>query len=124
MSIDAYHFFCHYCHSREGLANVGLKRRENYDKMKSDKEVDSYEAWNNDVRRGQQPILLEQGSSESGMGRLRNERNGMGKPMGRSGPIPDGSSKATSSSEQLNHSDNQGGFSMSGKQATVIKGTL
>ena len=88
--------------------------------MKSDKEVDSYEAWNNDVRRGQQPILLEQGSSESGMGRLRNERNGMGKPMGRSGPIPDGSSKATSSSEQLNHSDNQGGFSMSGKQATVI----
>ena len=123
MSIDAYHFFCHYCHSREGLANVGLKRRENYDKMKSDKEVDSYEAWNNDVRRGQQPILLEQGPSESGMGRLRDKRYGLGESYGSHKGTPSTKGK-NANSEQVNHSDNQGGFSMSGKQATVIKGTL
>lgn len=42
------------------VKKVGLKPKENYDKLKIQKEVDSYEAWNNDVERGLPPKRIEQ----------------------------------------------------------------
>jgi len=46
------------------IRKVGLKPKENFDKIKTGKareEVDHYEAWSNDVVRGQRPRLLETG---------------------------------------------------------------
>ena len=47
------------------LHNVGLKPKQNYDKIKTKREVDSYEAWSNDVHYGDNPIPLE--NSAEGM---------------------------------------------------------
>lgn len=41
------------------VARVGLQPRENYDIMKSEKEWNSYEAYSNDVIKGEDPRLLE-----------------------------------------------------------------
>ena len=46
----------------EYLRSVGLKPKQNYDKLKKTKRVDSYEAWSNDVPRGNRPILIESSS--------------------------------------------------------------
>ena len=48
--------------SPEYLKSVGLKPKQNYDKLKNTKRVDSYEAWSNDVPRGNRPILIESSS--------------------------------------------------------------
>jgi predicted ABC-type ATPase len=44
------------------LQSVGLKPKQNYDKIKTEEGVDSYEAWNNDVARGELPVRTEYGS--------------------------------------------------------------
>ncbi|WP_298595319.1 zeta toxin family protein, partial [uncultured Mitsuokella sp.] len=41
------------------LQKVGLKPKQNYDKLKVTKGVDSYEAWDSDVVRGSHPRLIE-----------------------------------------------------------------
>lgn len=42
------------------IRSVGLQPKHNFDKLKVDKEVDSYGEWSNDVDRGQRPRLLEE----------------------------------------------------------------
>ena len=42
------------------IRSVGLNPKHNFDKLKVDKEVDSYGEWSNDVDRGQRPRLLEE----------------------------------------------------------------
>ena len=46
------------------LQSVGLKPKQNYDKLKKTKGVDSYEAWSNDVPRGNRPLLIESSSQQ------------------------------------------------------------
>ena len=48
----------------EYLQSVGMKPKQNYDKLKKTKGVDSYEAWSNDVPRGNRPILIESSSQK------------------------------------------------------------
>ncbi len=50
--------------SPEYLLSVGTKPKENYDKLKETNAVDSYEAWNADVPRGSQPILIESSAQQ------------------------------------------------------------
>ena len=97
------------------LHKVGLKPRENYDKLKVTKEVDSYEAWDNNVNKGDNPIPLEQGTRESkqtegqaGVGGRRQHARYVhgGNRLGDSGTQSDGLAV------NENRSDNQDGFSM------------
>ena len=97
------------------LRKVGLKPRENYDKLKVTKEVDSYEAWDNNVNKGDNPIPLEQGTRESkqtegqaGVGGRRQHARYVhgGNRLGDSGTQSDGLAV------NENRSDNQDGFSM------------
>ena len=46
------------------IKSVGLKPKENYDKLKTNEGVDSYAEWSNDVDRGQGPRLLERSTAQ------------------------------------------------------------
>lgn len=70
------------------MQSFRLKTKENHDKIKTKKRVDSYAAWNNDVGDGDLPRLIErsggqlaEGPSAGGMGRLRDEREGRGEAL-------------------------------------------
>ena len=100
--------------SPDYLRKVGLKPRENYDKLKVTKEVDSYEAWDNNVNKGDNPIPLEQDTRESeqtegqtGLGGRRQHARYVhgGNRLGDSGTQSDGLAV------NKNRSDNQDGFS-------------
>lgn len=85
------------------VASIGYSTRENYDKIKNIEGVDSYEAYSNDVRRGEPPIHLEN---------VRTVRGGRRQALyGNDGKAKAG--KGTTESAEINRSDKQGGFSMS-----------
>ena len=96
------------------LRKVGLKPRENYDKLKVTKEVDSYEAWDSDVARGSHPRLIEstarpeQKASTSGMGGRGQHARSLDEGGGRG----NSGEESRRSSLNNNRSDNQDGFSM------------
>ena len=96
------------------LRKVGLKSRENYDKLKVTKEVDSYEAWDSDVARGSHPRLIEstarpeQKASTSGMGGRGQHARSLDEGGGRG----NSGEESRRSSLNNNRSDNQDGFSM------------
>ena len=96
------------------LRKVGLKSRENYDKLKVTKEVDSYEAWDSDVARGSHPRLIEstarpeQKASTSGMGGRGQHTRSLDEGGGRG----NSGEESRRSSLNNNRSDNQDGFSM------------
>ena len=96
------------------LRKVGLKTRENYDKLKVTKEVDSYEAWDSDVARGSHPRLIEstarpeQKASTSGMGGRGQHTRSLDEGGGRG----NSGEESRRSSLNNNRSDNQDGFSM------------
>lgn len=104
------------------LQSVGLKPRENYDKIKIEEGVDSYEAWNNDVARGELPIRTEYGSIHTekarenqphtrGMGRRGHSavyrRQDVGAHRGKAQTDTNDTVNNTT-----NRSDHRGGFSM------------
>ncbi|MCI7540600.1 MAG: zeta toxin family protein [Veillonellaceae bacterium] len=99
------------------LASVGLKPKENYDKLKVTEEVDSYEAWNNDVERGAAPLLIERSSqskpqNSSGLGGRRDD----GRSVRQGAGLRDRESEAEASNRVKpnteSRSDDQGGFSL------------
>lgn len=100
------------------LRNVGLKPKENYDKLKATKEVDSYEAWNSDVERGSHPRLVEHSiRSEQKTSAHRMGRRGQhARPLDESGEVRDRGEEsrrpALSDNNDENRSDEQSGFSM------------
>ena len=111
------------------LASVGLKPKENYDKLKVTEEVDSYEAWNNDVKRGDPPILNEHqvSSRENRLGGRRDSRSSLrgSSELGNRGEEAQGSSRRGGSAETAqstpdepvkpnteSRSDDQSGFSL------------
>ena len=104
------------------LQSVGLKPRENYDKIKTEEGVDSYEAWNNDVARGELPVRTEYGSIHtekarenqphtSGMGRRGHSAVYRRQDVGaHRGKAQTGANDTVNNT--TNRSDNRGGFSM------------
>lgn len=119
------------------IRSVGLNPKHNFDKLKVDKEVDSYGEWSNDVDRGQRPRLLEERPaglySESELagrgqrvllkdGKVGEDSEQNQKAQGRG---KDSTGKVTS---KANRSGKQGGFSVSesspiGEPIHGIKGT-
>jgi hypothetical protein len=99
------------------LRKVGLKPKENYDKLKVTKEVDSYEAWDSDVARGSHPRLIEsaarpkQKASSSGLGGRGQHTRSLDEGGGR-GNSSEKSRRSALSNNNENRSDNRGGFSM------------
>ena len=92
------------------LQSVGLKPKENYDKLKSTKEVDSYEAWSNDVKRGNRPVHIETSGEDKGDSSGMGGRRHTGLHLE---PDVRGTSfRETTESKPLNRSDNQDGFSI------------
>ena len=98
--------------SPDYLKSVGLNPRENYDKLKVTKEVDSYEAWNNDVPRGANPLSIESSSQSED----RQDSSGMGRRGNESRPIhgSNGHGNSTAEAEVTDHSE-QGGLSATSK---------
>ena len=100
------------------LQSVGLKPRQNYDKIKTEKGVDSYEAWDNDVLRGETSRLIErsarpeQKAPRSWMGGRRQHARSLdeGNGLGYRNTTGTGSNPLKDNNE--NRSDNRGGFSM------------
>lgn len=99
------------------LRKVGLKPRENYDKLKMTEEVDSYEAWDNNVNKGDNPIPLEHSTPKSEQTESQTRLGGRGQHAryvyggnrsGDSGTQGDG----LAVNNTTNRSDNRGGFSM------------
>lgn len=110
------------------VKNVGLKPKENYDKLKIQKEVDSYEAWNNDVERGLPPKRIEQSAQSEE--RQDSSRVGGRGDVGRRFQSSDGSRARVPQSErndsgELNNyetesrSGKQGGF-YDGADTTIV----
>ena len=101
--------------SPDYLRKVGLKPKENYDRLKVTEGVDSYEAWDSDVARGSTPRNIEraarpkQKASTSGLG----GRGQHARPLGESGAVRSHSEESRRPSlNDENRSDNQDGFSM------------
>ena len=101
--------------SPDYLRKVGLKPKENYDRLKVTEGVDSYEAWDSDVARGSTPRNIEraarpkQKASASGLG----GRGQHARPLGESGAVRSHSEESRRPSlNDENRSDNQDGFSM------------
>ena len=99
------------------LRKVGLKPRENYDKLKMTEEVDSYEAWDNNVNKGDDPIPLERSTPKSEQTESQTRLGGRGQHAryvyggnrsGDSGTQGDG----LAVNNTTNRSDHRGGFSM------------
>ena len=97
------------------LRKVGLKPRENYDKLKVTEGVDSYEAWDSDVARGSTPRNIEraarpkQKASTSGLG----GRGLHSRQLDESSRLRNsGEESRRPSLNNENRSDNQDGFSM------------
>ena len=96
------------------LGKVGLKPKENYDKLKRTEEVDSYEAWNSDVERGSHPRLVEHSirSEQETSAHRMGGRGQHARPLDESGGLRDSSEESRRSTlNTANRSDNQGGFS-------------
>ena len=98
------------------LRKVGLKPRENYDKLKMTEEVDSYEAWDNNVDKGYNPIPLERSTPKSEQTESQTRLGGRGQHAryvyggnrsGDSGAQGDG----LAVNNTTNRSDHRGGFS-------------
>lgn len=99
------------------LASVGLKPKENYDKLKVTEEVDSYEAWNNDVERGAAPLLIERSSQSKPQNSSRlGGRRDDGRSVRQGAGLRDRESEAEASNRVKpnteSRSDDQGGFSL------------
>ena len=100
------------------LHSVGLKPRQNYDKIKTEKGVDSYEAWDNDILRGETPRLIERSARPEQKaprrwmgGRGQHARSlDEGNGLGYRNATGTGSNPLKDNNE--NRSDNRGGFSM------------
>ena len=96
------------------LGKVGLKPKENYDKLKRTEGVDSYEAWNSDVERGSHPRLVEHSirSEQETSAHRMGGRGQHARPLDESGRLRDSSEESRRSTlNTANRSDNQGGFS-------------
>ena len=104
------------------LESVGLKPRENYDKIKAEEGVDSYEAWDNDVAFGEVPLRTEHGSvhtEKAGedtlvarrMGRRGHSSIHRGQNVGANRGGAKTEINDLTEKEHKNRSDNQGGFS-------------
>ena len=103
------------------IRSVGLKPKQNFDTIKAGKateEVDHYEAWSNDVDRGQRPRLLEEGparheseSEVAGRGRTLLHKSGVGEEVPRTGESTEGSSNDRVKPNNESRSAEQGGFS-------------
>ena len=98
----------------EYVRSVGLQPKTNYDKIKVEKEVDSYGEWDNDVAQGENARLLE--TRPEGL-HASDWLGGRGEPSlhidGVSGERE--AQKAETRDHpprKINRSDNQGGFSM------------
>ena len=105
------------------LESVGLKSRENYDKIKTGKGVDSYEAWDNDVAFGEVPVRTEYGSIHAektgkdssvtrGVGRRRYPAVHRGQDVGTNRKGTKAETEDFVAKRYENRSDDQGGFSM------------
>ena len=100
------------------LQSVGLKPRKNYDKIKTEKGVDSYEAWDNDILRGETPRLIERSARPEQKaprrwmgGRGQHARSlDEGNGLGYRNATGTGSNSLNDNNE--NRSDHRGGFSM------------
>ncbi|WP_314628673.1 zeta toxin family protein, partial [uncultured Selenomonas sp.] len=108
------------------LHNVGLKPKQNYDKIKTKREVDSYEAWSNDVHYGDNPIPLE--NSTEGMLETKSR---MGGRRQLDSDVRSGSETSDKGTQHrgtpintANRSDNQGGFSTPKKSVQVESAPL
>mgnify|MGYP001715752426 CR=1 FL=1 len=96
------------------LGKVGLKPKENYDKLKMTEGVDSYEAWNSDVERGSSPRNIERSArpeQETSPHRMGG-RGQHARQLDESDGLRDSSEESRRSTlNTANRSDNQGGFS-------------
>ena len=100
------------------LESVGLKPRQNYDKLKTDKGVDAYEAWDNDVPRGASPRLIERSSQSqsenpAGLGGRRDNGRRVLQSDGNRNSDAEAERPANESvtDDTESRSDNQDGFS-------------
>ena len=112
------------------LESVGLKPRENYDKIKAEEGVDSYEAWDNDVAFGEVPLRTEHGSvhtekagEDTPVARRMGRRGHSSIHRGQNVGANRGGAKTEindlTEKEHKNRSDNQGGFSTPKKSVQV-----
>ena len=112
------------------LESVGLKPRENYDKIKAEEGVDSYEAWDNDVAFGEVPLRTEHGSvhtekagEDTPVARRMGRRGHSSIHRGQNVDANRGGAKTEindlTEKEHKNRSDNQGGFSTPQKSVQV-----
>ena len=98
----------------EYVRSVGLQPKTNYDKIKVEKEVDSYGEWDNDVAQGENARLLE--TRPEGL-HASDWLGGRGEPSlhidGVSGEREAQKAETRDNPpRKINRSDNQGGFSM------------
>lgn len=104
------------------LGKVGLKPKENYDKLKMTEGVDSYEAWNSDVERGSSPRNIERSArpeQETSPHRMGG-RGQHARQLDESDGLRDSSEESRRSTlNTANRSDNQGGFSTPKKSVQV-----
>ena len=100
------------------LQSVGLKPRQNYDKIKTEKGVDSYEAWDNDILRGETPRLIErsarpeQKAPRRWMGGRGQHARSLDEGNGRGHRNATGTGSNPLKDNNENRSDHRGGFSM------------
>ena len=109
------------------LESVGLKPRQNYDKLKTDKGVDAYEAWDNDVPRGASPRLIERSSQSqsenpAGLGGRRDNGRRVLQGDGKRNSNAETERPANESvaDDTESRSDNQCGFSSTQSEADKL----